>query len=78
MDEGFEAEIDQLHEYQKIQDIDFVEGFDLVDLNEQLQAEFAARSNNESSFDHIRSLPAGDFLRSVDQWYREAKDVPGQ
>lgn len=71
------SEIDQLHEDQQDDDGDFDEGFDFLDEREQREAEEATRSKNTMNFDYIKSRPAGDFLRSIVQWYRELKEVPG-
>lgn len=72
------SEIDHLCEDQQDDQADFDEGFDILDRGEQQEAEEATRSKNTNSFDHIPSRPAGDVLRSINQWYRELKEVPGQ
>lgn len=71
-------ELELLQRDQRDESISFDEGFECVGSNEQREAEEATRSKNEHDFYHVRSRPAGEFLRSVNQWYRELKEVPGQ
>ncbi|OJJ73413.1 hypothetical protein ASPBRDRAFT_503137 [Aspergillus brasiliensis CBS 101740] len=37
----------------------------------------APQSNNENSFEHLPSRPAGDVLQDIARWYRELELLPG-
>ncbi|KAI5359078.1 hypothetical protein Slin15195_G067090 [Septoria linicola] len=70
-------EVQQLEEEQS-QEVDIDEGFEILDEDERREAEGNARSVNDNDFYHIKNRPANDFLRDMNTWYRELKEVPGQ
>ncbi|WPG99961.1 Hypothetical protein R9X50_00278400 [Acrodontium crateriforme] len=75
--EDLTDELDQLRQDQQEQ-VDFDEGFEVIDDQEQREAEHETRSINTNSFAHIKSRPAGDVLCDINRWYRELKELPGQ
>lgn len=60
------------------EEVEYDEGFDVLDDREVQEAEERSRSKNQNSFEHIRSRPAGEVLRDIKRWYYELKELPGQ
>ncbi|KAI0473639.1 hypothetical protein GGR56DRAFT_696067 [Xylariaceae sp. FL0804] len=70
------GEVSALQAPEEDEQVDYNEGFELVEAADD-ETE-PPRSQNQNSFEHIRSRPAAAFLRDVRRWYAELKELPGR
>lgn len=70
-------EVDALHGDQS-EDVDFDEGFEVVDELSDSDRREALQLKNQNSLDLFRSRDADAVLQDINRWYRELKALPGQ
>jgi hypothetical protein len=57
--------------------VDYDEGFEHVEELDESERQEAAAIKNNNSLELVRSRPAGDVLRDINNFYRTLKELPG-